>query len=311
MSDLITVVGAGSRTAAALIPMILEETDYRVRLLSTREVFTHDPRVTAIRLDPTDRQAVKRAILDDIPAVIINSAATTNVDRCETDRSTCWSVNVDLVEHLARMCRVVDAHLVHMSTDYVFDGTKGPYSELDAPKPISYYGKSKLAAENAALGAGIQATVVRTNVLYGPSQEHPDFVAWILESIDARVPVKVVTDQYSNPTYIDDVAEAILRLVRRRRTGIYHVGGADYLSRYEFALRIAEVFKVPTTSLEPVLTDDLAQPARRPLRGGLITLKAEADLGMKFRGVQAGLASLRHSLYAKLQHPTQRRSLLP
>lgn len=311
MSDLITVVGAGSRTAAALIPMILEETDYRVRLLSTREVFTHDPRVSAVQLDPTDRQAVKRAILDDIPAVIINTAAKTNVDRCETDRSTCWSVNVDLVEHLARMCRVVDAHLVHLSTDYVFDGTKGPYSELDAPQPISYYGKSKLAAENAALGAGIQATVVRTNVLYGPSQEHPDFVAWILESIDARVPVKVVTDQYSNPTYVDDLAEAILRLVRRRRTGIYHVAGADYLSRYEFALKIADVFKVPTTSLEPVLTDDLAQPARRPLRGGLITLKAETDLGMKFRGVHAGLASLRYSLYAKFQHPSQRRSLLP
>lgn len=299
----ITIIGAGSMTAGALIPMLLDETDATLHLITSRELPYALDRVETSTLDITDRNALKEAILGRLPNVIVNTAALTNVDKCETDRGLAWSLNVTLVEQLARMARIADAHLVHFSTDYVFDGQKGPYSELDTPHPINYYGKSKLAGENVCLGSGIPSTVVRTNVVYGPDGDRPDFVRWVLQSIDAGIPIRVVNDQYSNPTYAEDLAEAVTRIIRRRRTGLYHVGGSDYMTRYDFALKIAALFKLDASLISPVSTSELQQAARRPVHGGLVTLKAETDLMMKMSSVDSGLASLRHKLVTKQQRP--------
>lgn len=306
MVSSITVVGAGSRTASSLIPMLLEETSAKLHLLSSQALPYAGERISTYKLDVLDRNALKQVLMGTMSDVVINLAAMTNVDRCETDRLACWNANVTLVEQLARICRIVDAQLVQLSTDYVFDGAKGPYTETDLPNPISYYGKSKLAAENVTLGAGVHAAVVRTNVVYGPDDSHPDFVRWVIDALDSNTAIKIVSDQFSNPTYVDDLAEAILRIVRRRRTGIFNVGGADWLSRLEFAQRIATMFKGNAELLVPIATAELNQPARRPLLGGLVTLKAEADLGMKMRGIESGLVSLRHAVFAKQSMPTIR-----
>lgn len=302
----VTVVGAGSRTASALIPMLLEETPAKLHLVSSQDLPYAGERVTKHKIDVLDRAALKQAVMGTMSDVVINLAAMTNVDRCESDKLTCWNVNVTLVEQLARLCRIIDSQLVTLSTDYVFDGVKGPYTETDIPNPISYYGKSKHAAENVALAAGVNAAVVRTNVVYGPDETHPDFVRWVIDALDSGTSIKIVSDQYSNPTYVDDVAEAVLRIVRRRRSGIYHVGGEDRVSRFEFARRIATMFKGNADLLVPITTAELNQPARRPLQGGLITLKAETDLGFKMRGIESGLVSLRHAVFAKQSMPTIR-----
>lgn len=303
----IAITGASSLTASSLIPMLLEETDAELLLLSSKDVQTHDERISGTRIDYRHKAEVKSAILGFMPQVIINTAAMTNVDACEMDRGTAWQINVALVEHLARLARVTDAHLIHFSTDYVFDGSRGPYIETDIPSPINYYGKTKLAGENTCLSLNPDATVVRTNVLYGPSPAHTDFVRWVLTSMESGTDVQVVSDQFSNPTYIDDLAEAVVRIVLRKRTGVYHVGGADYLSRYDFAIKIANFFKIDSSALKPVTTTELAQPARRPLKGGLIMLKAESDLRMKFRGIESGLTSLRQTLFARaLESNTKR-----
>jgi dTDP-4-dehydrorhamnose reductase len=295
---MISIIGAGSTTAAALVPMLLEETDAELHLVSGKPLDIEHPRVTTDVIDITDRTTLKKVVMPKMPTAIVNAAAMTNVDACESDKRLAWTLNVTLVENLIRVARVSDAHLIHFSTDYVFDGDKGPYSESDIPSPISYYGKSKLAGENALAIAGVDSTVIRTNVVYGPYGPRPDFVRWVLEAFDEQRPIKVVTDQYSNPTYVDDLAEAVVRVIERKRTGLYHVGGADYLSRYEFAVKIAELFKVDPALVEPITTDSLQQAARRPRRGGLVTLKAESDLRMKFRGVESGLVSYRHALFA-------------
>jgi len=306
MLSSITVVGAGSRTASSLVPMLLEETSAKLHLLSSQDLPITLDRVATYKLDVLDRAALKQIVMATNSDVVINLAAMTNVDKCETERLACWNANVTLVEQLSRLCRIIDAQFVQLSTDYVFDGTKGPYSENDMPGPISYYGKSKLAAENVALGAGVHAAVVRTNVVYGPDENHPDFVRWVLDALDSNTSIKVVSDQFSNPTYVDDLAEAILRIVRRRRSGIFNVGGADWVSRIEFAQRIAAMFKGNAELLIPITTEELSQPARRPLLGGLLTLKAESDLGMKMRGIESGLVSLRHAVFAKQSMPTIR-----
>lgn len=296
---MITIIGAGSTTAASLIPILLQETDAPLQLVSSRPLAYEDVRITQSTIDVRDKNVLKETIMKSQPEVIINLAAVTNVDKCESDKQTCWDVNVTLVENLARLARIVDARMVHVSTDYVFDGQKGPYAETAVPHPISYYGKSKLAGENACIVGSMQAAVVRTNVVYGPFVERPDFVHWVLDALESRTPIRVVNDQYSNPTYVDDISESILRIIQKKRSGIYHVGGADYCSRYEFALSIAEFFRADPSNISPVTTVELKQPARRPLKGGLITLKAETDLGMKMRGIESGLSTIRHLMFAK------------
>jgi len=295
----ITIIGAGSTTAAALIPMLLDETDAQLQLVSSNPTTTVNPRVVADVVDIADRSALKDAVMRFMPEVIVNAAAMTNVDACEMERQLAWTLNVTVVEHLVRIARATDAHLVHLSTDYVFDGEAGPYTEEDLPAPINYYGKSKLAGENAITTAGIDHAILRTNVVYGPPSGRPDFVQWVIKALDTSRPITVVTDQFSNPTYVDDLAMAIIRVVERKRTGLYHIGGADYLSRYDFARRIATFFKVSTDLIRPITTAELQQAAKRPLKGGLVSLKAQAMLGLRFRGVESGLVSVRHAMFQR------------
>ncbi len=294
----IVVVGAGSTTAASLVPMLLQETDSPLLLITGSNIELDHNRVQIRKIDVTNRLQLKNAILAQMPATIINLAAYTNVDGCEADRTLAWKLNVTLVEQLVRLARSCDAHLIHVSSDYVFDGERGPYTEADIPAPINYYGKSKLAGENAVAAAGITSTIVRTNVVYSPTPSRMDFVHYIISSLDEGKPVRIASDQYSNPTYVEDLAEAILRIAVRKVTGLYHVGGADYLSRADFALQIADFFRLNKKLVQPLESSLLMQTARRPLRAGLVNLKAESTLGMRFRGVESGLVSLRHILFA-------------
>jgi dTDP-4-dehydrorhamnose reductase len=302
----ILVVGAGSKTASIVVPMLVEEMGASLTLLTSQSIHVEGPGAVVHMLDINDRVALKNIIMSTLPEVIINLAAMTNVDACERERALCWQLNVTLVEHLARYARLVDAHLIHVSTDYVFDGHKGPYAEGDAVAPISYYGKSKLAGENALAAAGIDWTVFRTNVVYGAPSQSMDFVRFMLSRFDSGEPFKAVTDQFSNPTYVDDLAECIMKAAQRRRTGMYHVGGADYCSRYEMALTAARVFKSPTDLIIPVTTEELAQDAKRPLRGGLVPLKSETEFRMRMTALEAGLVAFRHRIFQMQQHPMQR-----
>lgn len=295
---MITVIGAGSRLATSLLPVLLDETDEQIHCVSSRDLPSSNPRITVDVLDVTDKTVLKESVMRAMPSTIINCAAITNVDACETDRQLAWTINVTLVENLARLARIVDAHLVHVSTDYVFDGTKGPYTEQALPAPINYYGKSKLAGENICTSGTSLSSIVRTCLVYGPPSDRPDFVQWVIEACSSKTPIRVVDDQFAQPTYVEDIAEALLRIMLRRRTGIYHVAGPDYMSRYEMALRIAEFFKVDASMIQPVSSEELKQPARRPHRGGLVSLKAETDLLMRMRDFTQGLSAVRHAMFA-------------
>ena len=295
---MITIVGAGSRLATALIPVLLDETDEQLHCISSHELKAEHPRITVDVIDVTDKTALKESVMRAMPSTIINCAAITNVDACETDRQLAWAINVTLVENLARLARIVDAHLVHVSTDYVFDGAKGPYTEQAVPSPVNYYGKSKLAGENVCTSGTSQSTIVRTCLVYGPPSDRPDFVQWVIESCAAKTPIRVVNDQFAQPTYVEDIAEAILRITLRKRMGLYHVAGPDFMSRYDMALRIAEFFKVDGSLIQPVTSAELQQPARRPNRGGLVSLKAETDLIMHMRDFTQGLSAVRHAMFS-------------
>ena len=232
--------------------------------------------------------------MDFYPDYIINVAAYTNVDKCESEKELAWNINVNGVEYLAKYSVPSNAHLIHISTDYVFDGLAGPYSENDLPNPISYYGRSKLAGENVIKKFDIKSTILRTNVLFGPTKfGRPDFVKWVFNSLSENKNIRIVTDQINNPTYIEDLAQAIITICDSEKTGLFNIGGAELLNRLEFTKEIAEYFNLDFNLVEPIITADLNQPAPRPLNSGLINLKAETELNYKPRRLKECLGLIK------------------
>lgn len=253
--------------------------------------------VDYIMCDITNREQVKRIVYDFCPDYIVNAAAFTNVDKSETEREQAWKVNVKAVEYIAEAARVIDAHLIHISSDYVFNGKNGPYSENAMPNPIGYYGRTKLASENALKISGTIYTILRTNVLYGTAPDsRPDFVKWVVESLRNKKNIRIVTDQVNNPTFIDDLVQGISKIIEFGRTGIYHIGGREFLSRFEFTNIIADYFHLDKSLVTPITTEELNQRARRPLKSGLITLKAETELGYKPHLIPEALEEMKREL---------------
>ena len=252
--------------------------------------------VDYISCDLTIRNKIKKVISDFCPDFIINTAAFTNVDLSEKERETAWKINVKGVEYLAEAARIIDAHIIHISSDYIFDGTNGPYSENDKPNPLGYYGRTKLASENALKISGAIHTILRTNVLYGVADSRPDFVRWVIKSVRVGKQINIVTDQVNNPTFIDDFVQAINEVIEYKKQGIYNIGGREFLSRFEFCEIIADVFSLDKKLIKPILTEQLNQQAKRPLKSGLLTLKAETELGYKPHTVGEALAIMQREL---------------
>ena len=244
-------------------------------------------------LDIADRDAVLGAITTHRPSAVINASAYTAVDHCETNADHAFLVNALAVRHLAEACRLADAHLVHVSTDYVFSGEKAaPYLEWDAPGPLGVYGASKLAGELEAQQAGIGATIVRTSWVCG---EHGNnMVRTVLRVAAQPGPLRFVDDQHGCPTFTADLAPLIRRLAVERRPGVHHVTNQRAVSWYGFVREVMELAGHDPGRVEPITTAQLQppRPARRPansvldnavLRGSGIGLLAD------FRGPLATL----------------------
>ncbi|MFN3597200.1 MAG: SDR family oxidoreductase [Rubricoccaceae bacterium] len=246
-------------------------------------------------LDVTDGAAVEALMQDFAPGVVLHLAAMSKVEPCERDKQTCWAVNVDATARLAAACHRHGARLVFLSTDFVFDGQAGPYAEDDRPAPINAYGRSKLAAENAIRSSRLREwAVVRTTLVYGhvAGEQRFNLVTFLARELAAGREIEVTTDQVRTPTYAPDLAEGILRVVRYRKSGVFHLAGREVLSTYAFAERVAERWGLDASLLRPVTTDALHPGAPRPLRAGLLILRAEAELGFRPRPLDVALDDL-------------------
>jgi len=249
------------------------------------------------QVDLSKRKDVRKVIEEFEPEIIINTAAITDVDLCEKERELAWQVNVNGVENLAYTAKLVGAKIIHLSTDYVFDGKNGPYSELDRPNPLSYYGRTKLASENILLTSGVNYTIIRTMVLYGIGiNVKPNFALWVYKNLKENKPIRVVDDQIGNPTLVDDLAFAILKIIELDKSGLYHIAGNDIVSRYDFAVTLADVFQFDKKLITSVKSSIFKQPAPRPLKSGFIILKAQTELGIKMSGIKQGLTIFKNQL---------------
>lgn len=246
------------------------------------------------RLDLMDRDAVRRRLEAVRPDWIINTAALTDVDRCEIETDLAWRINVEAVEHLADTAASVGAGLVQLSTDYVFDGRAGPYSEGDEPNPLSVYGHTKLASEGVVLARMERAIVVRTLWLYGyhPRARH-NFVTWGLSALARGETIRAFDDQWGNPTYVHELARVLVAMCRAGICGLYHMGGATFLTRYELMLELAASFDLETDNIQRGSTADAGLAAPRPLRSGLTTRALETQLGIRPMSFTEGLEHMR------------------
>ncbi len=294
----VLICGSNGLLGQRLSMMLSAQTEFEVLNTSMERSFVFDDRLyDYTQLDITRRGDVRSLVSSFQPTVIMNAAAATNVDWCESHRDEAWKINVTGVENLVEASRKVGARLIHVSTDYVFDGRTGPYREDAAPNPLGYYGKTKLASENAIRGAQIPHAIVRTMILYGTGVNvKPSFPLWVISSLRAGQRIRVVDDQYGNPTHVADLAMAMVRIFEQNREGTYHVSGRQLVQRHEFAVRIAELFGLDAGLIDRISTSDLQQPAPRPMQSGFITLKAETELGMRFMDMDQGLRMLKREL---------------
>jgi dTDP-4-dehydrorhamnose reductase len=226
------------------------------------------------------------------PEVVVLAAAMTNVDACEKDPTGANRVNASGPGLVARACRASGARLVHVSTDYVFDGSKKrPYTEQDMPRPISVYGTSKLAGERSVLSTLPGAVVARPAVLYGwnPLEDKDNFVTWVLKRLRKGERATLFQDQTISPTFADDLARTLLELAGRDVSGVWHVSGPDCLDRPTCGRMIAEEFGLDGGLVAPVPSSSVPLPARRPAYSCLDVSKAEKLLGRKMVAFKEGL----------------------
>jgi len=268
--------------------------DQSVHLIATakRDSVLNIQRGEFQRLDTTDGTAVNDVVTRTRPDVIINTAATTQVDQCELDHEGCWKNNVTSVENLIDACTRNNVHLIHLSTDFIFDGTRELLDENAAPGPVNFYGESKLAAENLIIKSKISWCIVRTVLVFGVTSDlsRSNIVLWVKNSLEQGKNIQVVNDQWRTPTLAEDLAAGCHLAAIKKAQGIYHISGKDYMSVYEIAVRTADFFHLDKSLMKDTQSAKFIQPARRPMKTGFIIDKAKNVLGYEPHSFEEGLA---------------------
>ena len=249
-------------------------------------------------LDVTNLEELTEIVRDCKPSAIINTAAMTNVDQCEHDRDGCWRMNVTAVENLIQTCQRFQAKLIHLSTDFIFDGLNGPYSEGDDPNPVSYYGESKLEGERLIQESGIDWAIIRTILVYGvtPNMSRSNIILWVKESLEEGKRLKIVNDQWRTPTLAEDLAAGCWLVAENDGKGIFHISGNEMLTPFEMAWKTAEFFNLDSSLIEMVDSTTFSQPAKRPPKTGFEIKKAKEVLGYVPHSFEEGLSILKSQL---------------
>lgn len=249
-------------------------------------------------MDISQEAEVMQLIRDFQPQVIIHAAALTNVDTCELEPEKCRLLNVMATQFIIAASEMVHAHLIHLSTDFIFDGAHGPYDEEAEAHPISIYGQSKLDAEKIVMAAQCPWTIVRTILVYGiaPGLSRGNIILWVKDNLEKGKQIQVVDDQFRTPTLAEDLADGCIRIANQKATGIFNIGGKELLTPYAMALETATYFHLDASLIKKATAATFSQPARRPPRTGLVIDKAREMLGYDPHSFHEGIALLAKQL---------------
>jgi dTDP-4-dehydrorhamnose reductase len=290
----ILVTGANGLLGQKLSFLLMEDKAIEPVLSARNKLTFQQSRGQYASLDISDSAQVESVMNQYRPNVVINTAAMTMVDDCETKQDECWKANVKSVENLITACEKIGARLIHVSTDFIFEGDTGPLDENAQPNPVNFYGKSKLAAEELIKKSKISWAILRTVLVYGITHDlsRSNIVLWVKESLEAGKTIKVVNDQWRTPTLAEDLAMGCYLAAKKNAEGVYNISGKDFITPYDIAIRTADFFNLNKSLITPTDSTQFKQPARRPLKTGFIIDKARTELGYEPHSFAEGLKIL-------------------
>jgi dTDP-4-dehydrorhamnose reductase len=240
--------------------------------------------------DVCDAKQMRALVERYRPDVIIHTVAMANVETCEEHVQACAQVNVEPVRALIALAQEFGIHLIHLSTDFVFDGENGPYQEDDPINPLNEYGRSKAEAERLLQESAIPWTIVRTILVYGTPHDpnRSNLILWVKRSLEAGKEINVVTDHYRMPTLVEDLAGAILKMIEKKATGIFHISGQDGYSIHELAKEVAGFWRLDASLIKPVVAASIPSGVPRPSHTGFKLDKAQQELDFVPRSLREG-----------------------
>jgi dTDP-4-dehydrorhamnose reductase len=289
----VLITGSNGLLGQKLIDLALAQSD--ISLVATSSGSNRHPikvGYTYQELDVCDTDALRMAIVKYQPQAIIHTAAMTNVDACESNQEACEKLNVTAVASLATLCQEFNIQLIHLSTDFIFDGANGPYSEDDNPNPLSFYGQSKWKAEQAIVASGCKFAILRTIIVYGvvAAMSRSNIVLWAKNALEKGETISVVNDQWRMPTLAEDLAAACIAAVNKEVQGVFNVSGKDLMNMVELVNQVADFWHLDKTLIRPISSASLNQAAKRPPKTGFVLAKAISQLGYQPHSFIEGLA---------------------
>jgi len=294
----ILITGANGLLGYKLVQLLSLQPAVTAIATARKQITALPANVQFFELDVTDHDQTLSVLSHTQPDVVIHTAAMTQVDQCETERELCWKANVTGVENLVEACEKNNTHLVHVSTDFIFDGSHGPLDETAIPKPVNFYGESKLAGEQVIQKSKINWAILRTVLVFGvtPDLSRSNIVLWVKKSLEEGKSINVVNDQWRTPTLAEDLAMGCYLAASKKATGIYHISGEEMMTPFDIATQTAEFFKLDKSLIKPADSSTFRQPAMRPPKTGFIITKAKRELGYQPHSFKEGLAVLASQL---------------
>jgi dTDP-4-dehydrorhamnose reductase len=293
----ILITGASSLPGYRAALAALQRGYEVVALHLSHDVPIEHPKLKKVKLDITDTVRLQDLVLKERPDVVIHAAALGDVDECERNKELAWRVNVVSTAALAQAAEVVNAYVLYLSTDYVFDGERGMYSEREPPNPVNYYGLTKLMGEVAVQARCSRWSIVRASSIYGLGPGRTNFARFLVEKLSKGERVRALVDQYTSPSQAALLAEAMMEILERRMVGIFHVVG-ERMSRYEFALKVAEALGFDKSLISPARMDEFKWLARRPRDSSLAFEETRSKLSCSFYSTEKALETLKAELEA-------------
>ncbi len=288
----ILVTGANGLLGNKLVELCLMKGDELIATSLGESRLSQTGSFVYEQLNITDREQVDRVLNRYEPEVVINTAAMTQVDDCETQQDKCWKINVEAVSNLVHASEKTGSFFIQLSTDFIFDGSEGPLDETAEPNPVNYYGESKLAAENIVKDSKLEWAIARTVLVYGisPGMSRSNIILWVKEKLEKGEEIRVVNDQFRTPTLAEDLALGCYLIAQRRARGIFNISGSDFLTPYQMAVQTADFFGLDKSLIHETDSKTFTQPARRPLITGFKIDKAKEELWYQPQSFIEGVA---------------------
>lgn len=296
----ILITGSNGLLGQKLLRLLTDNNEYRVIATSRGENRVSEIKGFEYRsLDICNEAEVLTLINEVKPNYIINTAAMTNVDQCEDDKEECWDLNVNAVKYLTKAAEQTGAFLLHLSTDFIFDGLDGPYTEEGCePNPVSYYGESKLAAEQVLVDSSVDWAIARTILVYGITEKmsRSNIILWVKNSLEEGKKLTIVDDQWRSPTLAEDLAMGCYLIIKNDAKGVFNISGKDVLTPYEMAMQTVEYFKLDASLIEKTDGSKFQQKAKRPAKTGFVIDKAVNEINYNPHSFMEGIEILSKQL---------------